>query len=131
MCGICVIMYADEPSLPDSRSAGSLVQVPRWFAEVHTKTVVHRVTASKNQSPIAVGRPSPCPAVAGVEVAAIESSQLPVRAKSGVRATGMTLVHGQGQGGNEVTAGGHFATEVQLELDSVWAVLEERSIWVR
>ena len=91
-----------------------------------TKAVVHRVKVSKGSSPIAVGKPNPCPVVVGVEVAVIESSQLPVRMKSGVRAKGMTWVHEQGRGG--VTAGGHFATETHLEPNSAWVVLEEGSI---
>jgi len=82
--------------------------------EAHTKTVVYQVKVSRGSSTIAVAQPSSCPAIAGDEVAAIESSQLPVRAKSGVRATGMTSAHGHSQAASGVTADDHFAAEIHL-----------------
>ena len=93
--------------------------------------VVLRVKVSKSSSPIAGGEPSPCPVVAHVEAAVIESSQLPVRTKSGARATGMTLVHVQGRGVHKATADDHFAAETHLEPNSAWVVQEQGSISVR
>jgi len=89
---------------------------------------VHRGKVSKYQSQIAVEEPDPCPVVVRVEVVAIESSRLPVRAKWGVRVMGMMLVHGQGQGEHEVIAGDRFAAGARLASDSAWAVLEGDSI---
>ena len=111
-----MFMYADEPSLPGSHLVGALVIALCWLVEAHTKTAVHRVKVSKGSSPIVVA--SPCPVVAGVEVAVLESSRLPVRTKSGVRAMGMTSVHEQGRGGGEAIAGDHFAAETRLESNS-------------
>lgn len=129
--GICVFMYADEPSWPGSRLVRVLVQALCWLVEAHTTTAVHQARVPKSSSPpIAVGQPNPCPVVAGVEVAAIESSQHPVRTKAGVQATGMTSVRGQGRGGSGVIAGDHFAAEIHLKSNSAGAALEEGPISV-
>lgn len=92
------------------------------------KVVGWQAKVSKSLLPIAVGKPTPCPEVAGVEAAVIGSSRLHVIAKADGQGMGTTLVHVQGQGGSEATAADRYACEAHSESNSTWVAREEQSV---